>query len=90
MAKQKFGRCWDYSDLFTTIARTSGLPCRQVFGWLYESEGHVWCDVLVDGQWKMVDPTTGTVCGTDYLPFCISTDGEFPLLYASHVTIRQK
>lgn len=85
--KQHFGRCWDYADLFVTMARAAGLPSRQVYGWLHESEGHVWCDVIVDGHWQMVDPTTGTITGSDYLPFCISSDGEFPLLYASKVRI---
>ncbi len=85
--KQHYGRCWDYSDLFVTMARIAGLPTRQVYGWLYESEGHVWCDVVVDGKWRMVDPTTGTFCGSDYLPFCMSDTGEFPLLYASRVSI---
>lgn len=83
--EQKFGRCWDYSDLFVTMARCMGLPCRQVYGWLYQGEGHVWCDVLVDGKWQMIDPTSGTICGSDYLPFCLSDAGEFSLLYAGPV-----
>lgn len=85
--QQRYGRCWDYSDLFITMARSAGLPCRQVYGWLHELEGHVWCDVLTNGCWQMVDPTTGTVCGSDYIPFCISESGEFALLYASPVSI---
>lgn len=85
--KQHFGRCWDYSDLFITMARCAGLPARQVYGWLSDSEGHVWCDILINGQWQMVDPTTGTACGTDYIPFCVSTDGELPWIYAGNVTI---
>lgn len=85
--EQRFGRCWDFSDLFVTLARASGVPCRQVYGWLHEREGHVWCDVLIDGRWQMVDPTSGTICGSDYLPFCISDSGEFPLIYASPVCV---
>ncbi len=85
--EQKYGRCWDYSDLFVTMARCLGLPCRQVYGWLYQGEGHVWCDVLVDGKWQMVDPTSGTVCGSDYLPFCISDVGEFTMLYGGDVRV---
>ncbi len=88
--KQHYGRCWDYSDLFITMARIAGLPARQVFGWLFESEGHVWCDVVVDGHWQMVDPTTGTECGSEYLPFCVSASGEFPILYSSEVLIVEK
>lgn len=88
--KQRFGRCWDYSDLFITLARIAGLPSRQVYGWVHESEGHVWCDVIVDGNWQMVDPTSGTIVGSDYLPFCVSNVGEFPLIYASKVSINVK
>ncbi|MFO0943647.1 MAG: transglutaminase-like domain-containing protein [Pirellulales bacterium] len=87
---QHFGRCWDYADLFVTMARIAGLPARQVYGWLYESEGHVWCDVVVDGRWMMVDPTSGSLAGSDYIPICVSADGEFSLLYASKVEIREK
>ena len=88
--KQRFGRCWDYSDAMITLARASGLSSRQVYGWLHESEGHVWCDILVDGRWQMVDPTSGTACGIDYLPFCTTASGEFPILYSSKVSITEK
>lgn len=88
--KQRYGRCWDYSDAFITMARIAGLPSRQVYGWLFESEGHVWCDVIIDGHWQMVDPTTGTVCGSDYIPICVSAAGEFPIVYASKVSIEVK
>ena len=88
--KQHFGRCWDYSDLFVTMARAAGLPCRQVYGWLYESEGHVWCDVLVEGHWVMVDPTSAASCDISHIPFYVSANGEFPLIYASKVLIQEK
>ena len=88
--KQHFGRCWDYSDLFVTMARAAGLPCRQTYGWLYEIEGHVWCDVLIDGHWLMVDPTSACACDISYIPFCVSANGEFPLVYASQVHIQEK
>ncbi|MFK7821308.1 MAG: transglutaminase family protein [Planctomycetaceae bacterium] len=86
--EQKFGHCWDYSDVFVTLCRAAGVPSRQVFGWLYGSEGHVWAEVLIDGEgWKHVDPTTAAGCGSDYLPFASSEDGEIPLLYTSSVKI---
>ncbi len=87
--QQHHGRCWDYSDLFITMARIAGLPCRQVYGWLHESEGHVWCDVVVDGKWLMIDPTAAAPCDVGYLPFSVSDTGEFPMLYASQVSIQQ-
>ena len=84
---QKFGHCWDYSDLFVTLCRSAGIPARQVFGWLYESQGHVWCEVLIDGTWQQFDPTTGTYCGSDYVPIVLSEDGRMPLVYASSVKV---
>lgn len=87
---QKFGNCWDYSDLFITMCRAAGLPARQVFGWLVPGEGHVWCEVRVGDRWQHVDPTTGTGCGSDYVPFFLSLEGEFPPVYASTVSIVPK
>lgn len=86
--EQKFGHCWDYSDVFVTLCRASGVPSRQVFGWLNGSEGHVWAEVLIEGEgWKHIDPTAAAGCGSDYLPFASSEDGEIPLLYTSSVKI---
>ena len=85
--QQRYGHCWDYSDLFITLARARGIPSRQVLGWIHNREGHVWCEVLVDGHWRQVDPTTGMGCGSDYIPFVISDRGWMPLLYASSVKV---
>lgn len=85
--KNRLGHCWDYSDLFITLARAGGIPARQVTGWLYPREGHVWCQVLIDGEWRSVDPTTGLECGSDYVPFTISNEGRLPFVFASSVII---
>lgn len=81
--QQKFGNCWDYSDVLITLCRASELPSRQVFGWLVGSEGHVWCEVLLDDGWHHVDPMTGYECGSDYVPFFTSKHGELPPVYTS-------
>ena len=81
--KQKFGHCWDFSDVFITLCRASGVPTRQVYGWIYGSEGHVWAEVLIDGGWHAVDPTGSLTCGSDYVPFATSFDGVMPLIYTS-------
>ncbi len=81
---QKFGHCWDFSDLFVTLCRASGVPARQVAGWLHERAGHVWAEVLPDeGGWKQVDPTGVLDCGSDYIPWVTSEDGHLPLMYLS-------
>lgn len=83
---QKFGHCWDYSDVFVTLCRAKEIPCRLIMGWLHGSEGHVWCEVLLDGEWRQFDPTTGIGCGSDYIPLVVSETGKIPLLYVSEVT----
>ena len=84
--QQRFGHCWDYSDLFVTLCRASRVPCRQVLGWLHESEGHVWAEAIVDGHWQQFDPTIGTGVGSDYVPITHTEDGAMQLLYVSNVT----
>jgi hypothetical protein len=83
---QKFGRCWDFSDCFITLARASGVPSRQVAGWLYGSDGHVWAEYYQEGQgWQQVDPTGGgqLSCGIYHIPYLTSEDGEMPIVYVS-------
>ena len=49
---------------------------------------HVWAEVHhEDGGWVQVDPTVGLPCGSDYVPFAGSEDGEMTLVYASPVII---
>ncbi len=86
---QGYGHCWDYSDLFITLARASGIPARQVQGWLFESEGHIWPEVAIDGKWIAIDPSVGLRCGSDYIPFSKSMDGETSFIFTSRVKIRR-
>jgi transglutaminase/protease-like cytokinesis protein 3 len=83
---QKQGQCWDFSDCFVTLARASGVPCRQVAGWLYGTSGHVWAEILVDGKhWQQVDPTgSGKLkCGIYHIPYFATEDGNMPIQYVS-------
>lgn len=80
---QGFGHCWDFSDVFVTLARAAGLPSRQVAGWYHGMDGHVWAEVLVPGKgWLPVDPGLGMECGVRHVPWYISEDGEMAILYA--------
>ena len=89
--EQGFGHCWDFSDVFVTLCRASGVPSGQVMGWLDGGEGHVWAEVLFDGEgWQQVDPTAASACGSDYIPFVSSDDGTVPLLYVSSVHIEKR
>jgi hypothetical protein len=57
------GDCSEYADLLTTLARSLDIPSRTVFGLAYADERppafrfHAWNEVLVDGDWHVVDPT---------------------------------
>jgi len=88
--KQKFGQCWDFSDCFITLCRASGIPCRQVGGWLYGTSGHIWAEYLDEGKgFKQVDATgAGKLdCGIYHIPYFTSETGEMPILYLSMPTI---
>ena len=81
--EQGFGHCWDFSDVFITLCRARGVPARQVGGWVFGGEGHVWAEVLLDGKWEQVDPTGGGFirCTPYHLAIAVSEDGRMPLLY---------
>ncbi|MCK5306365.1 MAG: transglutaminase domain-containing protein [Candidatus Omnitrophica bacterium] len=84
--RQKYGRCWDFSDCFVTLCRASNIPCRQVGGWLYGMGGHIWAEVLFEGKgWQQVDPTgDGKLnCGIYHIPYFVTEDGNMPILYIS-------
>jgi len=83
---QRYGHCWDASDVFVTLARAVGVPARQVGGWLYGTGGHVWAEVLVEGTgWQQVDPTGAgrLACGIYHIPYFTTEDGAMPILYVS-------
>ncbi len=84
--QQEFGHCWDFSDCFVTLCRASGVPARQVAGWLYGGSGHVWAEYYREGQgWQQVDPTGGGKfkCGIYHIPYFTTEDGEMPIVYLS-------
>ena len=85
---QRFGHCWDYSDLFVTLARSAGIPCRQVYGWLYGQSGHVWVEVLTAEGWRAVDPTAAMGCDSRYIPLFTSENGSVDFVYTSLPNIK--
>ncbi len=58
----KTGNCVDHSHLLVAMFRTADIPARYVHGKCTFSSGstygHVWAQVLVDGQWKVADATS--------------------------------
>src|SRR6185436_19939065 len=64
------GFCEHYAGAFAALMRAAGVPSRVVTGYqggelnphgLYlivrQSDAHAWTEVLVDGQWRRIDPT---------------------------------
>lgn len=84
--EQGYGHCWDFSDVFVTLCRAAGVPCRQVAGWFYGLSGHVWAEYFRAGRgWQQVDPTGGGLlaCGIYHVPYFTTEDGALPILYLS-------
>ena len=56
------GNCVDQAHLLVAMFRTAGLAARYVHGTCKftsgSTYGHVWVQVLIDGQWVCADPTS--------------------------------
>ena len=56
------GVCSDFSNLFTVLSRSIGIPCKSVGGYALDPfngylVGHAWNEVEINGKWYGVDPT---------------------------------
>ena len=77
--RDRRGDCTEFADLYTTLARATGLPARTVIGLAYLSESqafalHAWNEVAIEGSWRGVDPTWGeTRVGATHFP--LPSDG---------------
>jgi hypothetical protein len=67
LLKGKKGDCTEYALLFTTLARSAGIPTREVTGLLYMGDDqkafgpHAWNEVVLDGHWVPVDASANEV-----------------------------
>lgn len=52
--KNKLGHCWDFSDVFDTLAPASGGPARQVADWLHGVSDYIPFVSSPDGELPMV------------------------------------
>jgi len=85
---QRYGSSWDYSDAFVTLCRVNGIPARQIAGWRYGRQYRFWAEIWIDGRgWVAVDPMTGGTCGSDYVGWILSNDGQIPLVYLSDIKV---
>ncbi|GMR19278.1 MAG: hypothetical protein BMS9Abin34_410 [Patescibacteria group bacterium] len=74
--------CMEYTDLFVALARTLGVPTREINGYAYTSDEtnrplslriqggdvlHAWPQTYIPSLgWVMVDPTWGSTSGSNY------------------------
>lgn len=62
LLNEREGDCSEHALLLTALARTLGIPAREVSGLIYLGDeekafgAHAWCEVVLDGQWHSVDP----------------------------------
>ena len=75
------GECTDFADLYTTLARSLGLPARTVYGLAYDGEGspgfrfHAWNEVYANDRWHSIDATWNQVSSdATHIPL---SDGQY-------------
>ena len=81
LTKPESAVCLEFTDLFIALARSAGIPAREINGYAYTENSkqrplslvkdilHAWPEYYDDskGTWVMVDPTWGnTTGGVDY------------------------
>jgi transglutaminase-like putative cysteine protease len=84
--EQRYGHCWDKSDVFVALCRRAEIPAREVMGWhVGFKQGHVWAQAYDEASgWISVDATASWI-GVDelYIPLFILEQGHTPFVYAS-------
>ena len=82
LSQKESAVCMEYTDLFIALARSSGIPAREVNGYAYTSDDtdrplslrleggdvlHAWPQAYIPQTgWVMVDPTWGSTSGSSY------------------------
>ncbi|MGN1444886.1 MAG: transglutaminase domain-containing protein [Eubacteriales bacterium] len=69
------GVCQDYTHIFLSLCRLSGIPCRYMAG-IYRDGGetHAWAQIHDGERWLTVDPTHGTWGQDSLLAFSCGRD----------------
>ena len=76
------GVCQDFAHLFIAAARSLGIPCRYVAGYLHDEDladglhaSHGWAEAFVDGLgWVGFDPTRRLCVTADYVRLSCGLD----------------
>jgi transglutaminase-like putative cysteine protease len=76
-----YGDCTEYTQLLLALLNAAKIPARKVDGYIYLGDdekrfgGHEWVEVLVDGQWRGIDPTWNLMNTTAvHLPITIDNE----------------
>ena len=81
------GVCQDFAHIFVALARTVGIPCRYVSGYLFhrtegddadrsaEDGSHAWCEALLpDLGWIGFDPTNNLIAQERHVRVAVGRD----------------
>lgn len=72
---QRKGVCQDYAHILIALCRACGIPARYVNGFM-QGTGvtHAWVEVLVNGEWKGIDPTNNRLIEYGYIKLAHGRD----------------
>ncbi|XP_026726770.1 annulin-like [Trichoplusia ni] len=59
----KYGQCWVFAGVLTSVCRALGIPCRPVTGFrvAHDTEGSLTVDSFIDDEGNVVDKTADSV-----------------------------
>jgi len=73
----KKGICYDYASLFAAILRANGIPAKLNMGYYSQvNEYHAWNEVLVDGEWMIIDTTYDSQANEYKMKFTMKKDAK--------------
>ncbi len=71
------GICYDYSSVMAAMLRSVNVPTKLIKGYAEAVNGyHAWNEVLIDGEWIVVDSTTDTSYVLWGMDFSIEKDAS--------------
>lgn len=73
--QQRKGVCQDYAHILIALCRACGIPARYVNGFM-QGTGvtHAWVEVLVNGEWRGIDPTNNQLIEYGYIKLAHGRD----------------
>lgn len=73
--QQQKGVCQDYAHILIALCRACGIPARYVNGFM-QGTGvtHAWVEVLVNNEWRGIDPTNNQLIEYGYIKLAHGRD----------------